>query len=322
MERAIAAMAERPLGPSLFHGFPGIAWAAHHAFGEGSAAVDAAVARTAQAGSLAHDLLDGLTGLGVYALVRPRAGLGHVVTGLARRATHEAGGIAWETAVDALPSGALPPGTRRHLNLGLAHGLAGVIALLAVARRGLDGPRERRLDDARRDRVERQIDRLLEGAVRWLLAHRLPDSAASCFPGWIDPGVAPLPTRHGWCYGDAAIARALWLAARAADEPAWRRVALEVARRAAARPLPSGGAIDAGLCHGSAGLAHIYHRHWQATGEPVFAEAARRWFGRAIARVDRVAGGGLLSGRAGVALALLHATTVREPTWDRVLLLS
>jgi hypothetical protein len=163
---------------------------------------------------------------------------------------------------------------------------------------------------------------LLEGAVRWLLAHRLPDGAASCFPGWIDPGVAPLPSRQGWCYGDAAIARVLWLAASAADEPAWRRVALDVARRAAARPLPAGGAIDAGLCHGSAGLAHIFNRHWQATGERVFADAARRWFGRALARIDRVSGGGLLSGRAGVVLALLHAVSAREPTWDRVLLLS
>lgn len=86
--------------------------------------------------------------------------------------------------------------------------------------------------------------------------------------------------------------------------------------------MPTGGAVDAGLCHGSAGLAHIFNRHWQATGERVFADAARRWFGRTLARIDHVSGGGFLSGRAGVALALLHAASAREPTWDRVLLLS
>jgi len=308
MDRAIAAMARDVMAPWLFDGFTGIAWVAHHVYGEASAEVDAAVARVARHRSVAHDLYGGLVGLGVYALARPRAGLAGVVTSLGKSAVRDADGVGWETAVDSLPPGALPSGTRRHFNLGMAHGLPGVIGLLAV---GCGSPSRDATSTA-----------LLDGAVRWLLAHRLPAGDASCFPGWIDPGVAPVPARQGWCYGDAAIARVLWLAARAADEPAWRRVALDVARRAAARPLPIGGAVDAGLCHGSAGLAHIFNRHWQATGERVFADAARRWFRDALARIDRVSGGGFLSGRAGVALALLHATTAHEPTWDRVLLLS
>lgn len=317
MDRALAAMARDAMSPWLFDGFAGIAWVAHHLFGEGSAEIDGTIARVARHSSIGHDLLGGLVGLGVYALARPRAGLGRVVTSLGASAVLDAHGIAWETAVDALPPGALPPGTRRHLNLGIAHGLPGVIGLLALAR-------DAAVASVRRpgDAIGRTRDALLDAAVRWLLAHRLSDGAASCFPGWIDPGVAPLPTRQGWCYGDAAIARVLWLAAGAADEPAWRRVALDVARQAAARRPPTGGAVDAGLCHGSAGIAHIFNRHWQATGEHVFADAARRWFRRALARIDRVAGSGFLSGRAGVALALLHATTAHEPTWDRVLLLS
>ncbi|HET7504416.1 MAG TPA: lanthionine synthetase LanC family protein [Kofleriaceae bacterium] len=311
IDRAIAAMARDAMTPWLFGGFAGIAWVAHHAFGEGSVEIDAALARVARRRPVGHELLSGLVGLGVYALARPRAGLGRVVAGLGASAVRDAGGIAWETAVDALPRDALPRGTRRHFNLGIAHGLPGVVGLLALA------------IAARASRsLEASCSALLDGAVRWLLAHRLPDGAASCFPGWIDPGVAALPSPQGWCYGDAAIARVLWLAANAADEPAWRRIALDVARRAAARPPPAGGAVDAGLCHGSAGLAHIFNRHWQATGERVFATAARRWFARAVARIDRVSGGGFLSGRAGVALALLHATSAREPAWDRVLLLS
>jgi hypothetical protein len=308
MDRAIAAMARDTMPPGLFDGFAGVAWVAHSLFGDSSAEIDAAIARAVCRASLPHDLLGGLVGLGVYALARPRAGLGQVVASLGASAVRDADGIAWETAVASLPPGTLPSGSRRHFNLGIAHGLPGVIALLALA---LDAPGSRSAAST-----------LLDGAVRWLLAHRLGDGAASCFPGWIDPGVAPRPAQQGWCYGDAAVARALWLAASAAEQPAWRRVALDVARRAAARPLPVGGAVDAGLCHGSAGLAHLFHRHWQATGERVFADAARRWFGRALARLERVSGGGLLSGRAGVALALLHAASAREPTWDRALLLS
>jgi hypothetical protein len=310
LDRALAAMARDAMAPWLFDGFAGIAWVAHHAFGAGSVEIDAAIARAARHASLGHELLRGLVGLGVYALARPRAGLGLVVKRLDRSAVRDSDGVAWETAVDSLPAGALPHGAQRHFNLGIAHGSPGVIGLLALA------------CGARGSRRPAASAALLDGAVRWLLAHRLSDGEAACFPGWIDPGLAAPAARQGWCYGDAAIARVLWLAARAADEPAWRRTALEVARRAAARPLPRGGATDAGLCHGAAGLGHIFNRHWQATGERVFADAARRWFGRALARVDRVSGGGLLSGRAGVALALLHAASAREPTWDRVLLLS
>jgi hypothetical protein len=322
MNRAIAAMARDVMAPWLFEGFAGVAWVAHHVFGEGSAEVDTALARVARHPSIAHDLYGGLAGLGVYALARPRAGLGHVVTSLRTSAVRDTNGATWETAIKTLPPNALPHGTRRHFNLGIAHGLPGVIGFLALTLEGAAGSGQ----DAGTGRGSRSLAAtsaaLLDVAVRGLLAHRLPDGATSCFPGWIDPGVAPLPTRHGWCYGDAAIARMLWLAARAADEPAWRRAALEVARQAAVRPLQTGGAVDAGICHGSAGLGHIFNRHWQATGERVFADAARRWFRRALARIDRVSGGGFLSGRAGVALALLHATTTREPTWDRVLLLA
>jgi hypothetical protein len=323
MDRAIAAMAHDQMQPWLFDGFAGIAWVAHHLYGEGAAEVDAAIAQVARRRSASHELCGGVAGLGVYALDRPRAGLSGVLASLGSSAVRDADGVAWETPVALLPPGVVPPGTRRHINLGLAHGLPGVIGMLALARAaladraiagggGAGGPRSGGAMSAE----------LLDGAVRWLLASRLPEDTASWFPAWVDPGVARVPGRQGWCYGDAAIARVLWLAAEAADEPAWRRIALQVARRAAARPLPEGGELDAGLCHGSAGLGHIFNHHWQATGERVFADAARRWFRLALARLDHLSGDGLLSGKTGVALALLHAVTPRAPTWDRVLLLS
>jgi hypothetical protein len=81
---------------------------------------------------------------------------------------------------------------------------------------------------------------------------------------------------------------------------------------------------------------------FQATGEPELAEAARAWFERtpAMGRPGRGIGGyeawlprddgaqtwvaetGLLNGAAGIALALLAATTPIEPAWDRMLLVS
>jgi hypothetical protein len=81
---------------------------------------------------------------------------------------------------------------------------------------------------------------------------------------------------------------------------------------------------------------------YQATGDPCLAEAARFWFeqtlrmrrpGRGVGgyeawqldddgQVTWVADPGLLTGAAGIALALLAATTDVEPAWDRMLLVS
>jgi hypothetical protein len=148
--------------------------------------------------------------------------------------------------------------------------------------------------------------------------------------------------RSAWCYGDPGVAAALLGAARSVGEPTWEREALEIARAAAARPAEEAGIVDAGLCHGSAGLGHLFNRMYQTTGDEALGQAARFWFERTLAmrQPDLGVGGfpassvredgtrywrddpGVLTGAAGVALALLAATTSIEPAWDRILLLS
>jgi hypothetical protein len=100
--------------------------------------------------------------------------------------------------------------------------------------------------------------------------------------------------------------------------------------------------VDAGLCHGAAGLGHLFNRLFQATGDPGLGAAARSWFERTLQmrRPGRGVGGyeawqagdggemtwvadaGLLTGATGIALALLGATTATEPVWDRMLLVA
>lgn len=97
---------------------------------------------------------------------------------------------------------------------------------------------------------------------------------------------------------------------------------------------------DAGLCHGAAGVAHLFNRLFQATGRAELRRAAVFWFERALQM--RASGAGLagyrsffpqldgparwdddasfLTGVAGIALAFLAATTAVEPAWDRALL--
>jgi hypothetical protein len=117
---------------------------------------------------------------------------------------------------------------------------------------------------------------------------------------------------------------------------------LAIAHRAAERPFEEAGIKDAALCHGCAGLGHLFNRTFQATGEPELAQAARAWFERTLAMrhpgrgiggyeawqpdaagsTARSADPGLLNGATGIALALLAATTPIEPAWDRILLVA
>src|SRR5436305_8017419 len=128
-------------------------------------------------------------------------------------------------------------------NLGVAHGLPGVLPVLAQALALGAAPESTR--------------ELLRGAVAWLLSRKLPVEESAVFPSAWGPGVAPQAARTAWCYGDPGIAAALWISARASGEPAWEAEALGLARTVARRAPERCGVRDAGLCHGAAGIGHL-----------------------------------------------------------------
>jgi lantibiotic modifying enzyme len=343
LDHAAAAMTAGPVRPSLYSGLAGLGWAAEHLHvqcgipgtDEIPAEVDAVLQEHLSQARWPddYDLIEGLVGFGVYALERlpqPAAVdcLERVVRHLEQTAEHRPDGITWRT-----DPAWLPPETRQkfpcgYYNLGLAHGVPGVIALLGRAcAAGVAVATARPL---------------LDGAVRWLLAQQA--ASPEGFAGWVNPAAPEQdrPTRLAWCYGDPGVAAALLLAARCVHEPAWDHEALAIAHRAARRLPEQAGVVDAGLCHGAAGLGHLFNRMYQATGEPRLAEVARFWFRRTLElrHPDRGIAGyaafmperegeerwvndpGILSGAAGIALALLAAATPVEPAWDRILLVS
>ena len=345
LERAIDDLAATPLGPSLYSGFTGVAWAAEHLQGAPSeedgedANADIDEALLAHLGPspwrLDYDLISGLVGFGVYALERgPRrsaaACLERVVERLAETARPRPAGLAWHTPPELMLEASRSSFPEGSDNLGVAHGVPGAIALLARLHAAGVAP----------DRVRP----LLAGAVDWLLAQKLPADGTSVYPFAVGEQVEVRPARTAWCYGDPGIAAALLVAARAAGEPAWEREARALALAVARRPAEQCGIQDAGRCHGAAGLAHLCNRLYQATGEPELAQAARRWFrqtlddrkpgqgvggylswsqvGDDIDHLDWIDDPAFLTGAAGIGLALLAATTDVEPAWDRLLLAS
>jgi hypothetical protein len=188
-----------------------------------------------------------------------------------------------------------------------------------------------------------RVGPLLEGAVSWTLAQSLPAGGTSRFPSYFAEEHPRRPVRSAWCYGDPGVSAALLLAARCAGRKDWEREALATARLAARRPDEEAAVQDAGVCHGAAGLGHVYSRLYHASGEEELRTAARRWFRRALDLRDPAAGPtgyrflvsepgrmdlvwkedpSLLVGACGVALALLGASTEVAPDWDDLLLVS
>lgn len=331
-------------GPSLYSGFTGLAWAFQHIQGpqpdDSLSDIDQSLLefleRSPWTGD--YDLILGLVGFGVYALERlpaesARAVLERVLDRLDELKVQMPEGLAWHTPPQLLPLWQREINPEGYYNLGLAHGVPAVIALLGLMHQAGIQP-------------GRTLS-LLDGAVRWLLAQRRHDGFGSCFGTVVSAGGKAehdaVPSRIAWCYGDLGLAMALLLAARSVGRKDWEAQALDIARRVARRPVDSAGDRDGGICHGAAGNAHLFNRLHQATGELLFKEAALRWFdrlfshrveGRGItgfaayhppmAGEDRedpwMAETGFLEGVVGIALCLQAGIGGPVPDWDRLLL--
>jgi lantibiotic modifying enzyme len=342
LERAIEATGSLQAPPGLYSGFSGVAWTLEHLRGRlfeddgeedpGEEVIAALIDHVGLSPWRGHyDLISGLVGFAVYAVERlPRSGgrecLERIVARLAETAERRPdGGVTWLTEPDLMIDRDLEVYPRGNYNLGVAHGVPGVIGVLAQAcAAGLDA----------RD--------LLDGSVAWLLGQRMPEGTGSAFPYNVAPGGGePKPTRLAWCYGDLGIAAALLMAARTVGEESWEREAVEIARGAAARlDTKVAGVVDAGICHGAAGAGHLFNRLYQATGDPVLREAALFWIEQTLGfhKPGKGVGGyemwtvgegleldwrsdpGFLTGSSGVGLVLLAAASAVEPEWDRVLL--
>jgi len=137
-----------------------------------------------------------------------------------------------------------------HGNCGVAHGIGGPLALLALAaRRGIVVPGHREA-----------IDRICAWLDRW----RSDTEAGPLWPYWVNRPQLRAghwdpcgPQRPSWCYGTVGLARAQQLVALATGDADRRHMAEDALVRALAAPRLRAVITDASVCHGYAGLAHI-----------------------------------------------------------------
>lgn len=281
------------------------------------------------ADGLHFDLLRGLVGCGIYALLRyprpaARCCLEAIVHQLAVRAiATESGGVTWLTQRSMMTPLERTIHSTPVANLGVAHGIPAIIAFLAqVTARGVALPTSRVL---------------LGRALEWLVEQRLPRDAASVFP-WTVPSPSYSVPRLGWCYGDSGIAAALGMASAALNDRVLQDLALSVGLHAAERSPASAHVDETCLCHGSAGIALAFKRLAEIAPESALERAALCWLTRTISQGssngevrylarDQVTGQwsdapGLLTGSAGVGLVLLAALSGVPTEWDFLLLFS
>lgn len=219
-----------------------------------------------------------------------------------------------------------------HGNFGIAHGIPGPLALLALSwRAGLTVP-------GHREAIERMVEWLLrwssvdEHGIRWPTTVTLEQHR----------GRAPSHrgTVASWCYGLPGIARAIQLAGVALDRPDWTRVADQAMTSLLSRPAKQLQLRSAALCHGWAGLLQVAMRIHADSPEregpaaqvvELAAERTLRFFDPDAAFGYRFPisgvlqeGPGLLEGASGVALALHGYATGQPPRtdWDAALLVA
>jgi len=341
--RWIRAAASEPVSigrnADPFHGAPALAFMLHTARALGgyrrayTRLNDATITLTRQRLAAAHaridqreplpmhefDLVHGLTGLGLYLLhAHPDHPLSSGVVGYLTRITEPLGdgtGLPpwWmSSGLAGTPHPKFPEG---HGNLGVAHGISAVIALLAYAiLHGHDTPAA---NDA------------LAALTRWTDAHRQDDDAGVWWPGHVTAGSDPTRHRPSWCYGTAGTARAQQLAGIAQNDTT-RQQHAENAMLAALRDTTQHDRLDGiGLCHGKAGLLQSACRMTaDSTDRDRSAQLAALIPGLAAELAAQLAADNhdvpeLLDGTAGAALAL-HTVTTGTPatSWDAFLALS
>ncbi|MEO7729513.1 MAG: lanthionine synthetase C family protein, partial [Kofleriaceae bacterium] len=324
-------------GPSLYGGAARVAFAVGHlSAGEDAdlacEMIERSLLRFVEHPSPSYDLINGYVGIAVPVLQRIADGKPSVSSDplarmildhIERLARPMPTGLSWHTPPELLPAWQRALAPSGYTNLGLAHGIPGIVAILA---------RYITADlDAGRARV------LLDGAVAYLRSVA-QSTVGSRYPAWLPQADGEARCRVAWCYGDLGVSVALMAAASATHREDWRTAALELAHGMAARSFENAQVIDTGLCHGAAGVAHLFNRLAQATGDHALAGAADTWFGRTLAmrRSDPIAGfpravpldgavsfeaaPDLLTGATGVALALHAAISPIEPAWDQLLL--
>ena len=215
-------------------------------------------------------------------------------------------------------------------NISLSHGMSSIVMfLLKVAQKNI---------------LTERVEKLLFSSVDFILSQEVDkERYGNYFPSYSkESEERQYSSRLGWCYGDLGIATTIYNVGKHFNKQNLIDKAIEVLLYTAncRRDLTKNYIVDAGLCHGAAGVAAIFYRMWWNTQISDFKNAADYWIEKTleIAKFhDGLAGykayrseeyGGwvneysVLEGVAGIGLILASYLYEAEPKWDKCLLIN
>lgn len=290
------------------------------------------------------DVISGLAGVGAYLLCRAddaacagclRVALEALVTLLNSPEDLPRWYTPAKRIGDAKTAALYPHGC---LNCGLAHGIPGPLALLALAH--LNGISTEKLPAA----ITRTAD--------WLCDNRCDDAWGANWPtavaiqshedsGELYAGSALAacggPSRSAWCYGTPGVARALWLAGQAVGQKSYKDLAISAMEAVFRRPREERQIDSPSFCHGVAGLLQVTLRFANDSDDSIFRSAIDSLLQQILDAYaqefpvgfrhleigsNQLDQPGFLDGASGIAAVLLAAATNIPPVWDRLFLLS
>ena len=210
---------------------------------------------------------------------------------------------------------------KEEVNLGLAHGVPGVICALIPA--------------LKIKTLTERVSQLLTWGCDWLLIQKCNEKEVGSYFSY--SCCTKEKSRLAWCYGDLTIALTLARVGNAIGNSYYLEQAKLISEHASKRDISSSGVVDAGVCHGSVGLALIFKLLYQELSEDYLNEASLIWldYSLGLYQSEGVSGMnkfnlkeekyeealGLLEGYSGIGLALLSFLG-QEPDWTDCLMLS
>lgn len=209
-------------------------------------------------------------------------------------------------------------------NISLSHGMSGILLFLSRA-------------------IEKNIPvnkTMYEGTINYILAQEMDyNHYGSYFPSFSieHANIETFKSRLGWCYGDLGIGYAIWFAGKVNNEKKWQKKGLDILLKTTERkPLTEESVVDAGICHGSAGIAMFYKKIYDETCQEEFKYAYMDWIKETL-RLDTFPNGlagykslmsedwvcdySLLTGISGIGLILISHLLNDNQKWDQLFLL-
>lgn len=275
-----------------------------------------------------YDYLHGASGSVLYLLKRRKSNpikidnyIKNYLELLEETAVEDNNALKWSSIIDSKTK-------RIGYNISLSHGSTSIISVLSkIYSNGIE---------------PEFTMKLAEKSVSYLFNQRIDSyQSISYFPTYsIESDSNITYSRLSWCYGDLGISAALWQSGKNFNKKNWMNFAEKIALKSIGRKKDNTGIADAGLCHGTSGLSHMYKRFFINTENRDFLDASEFWLKETINMAkfqDGLAGyksynpsetGGwvnetnFLNGISGIGMSMLSSISNIDISWDESLLLS